>query len=404
MRCTRLLSSQIPTLSERARSISQGLVKQTTLWRPAALRDPEAIQQAVDRSHLRDYAGKGTIIEMNPGPGLLMQHIIEKIKPHRYVALETREQFTPALNLVREAAKALDVDCRVLNLNGYLWDTYDELDRLRVVPYDEVVYPQEAGVNTNICLIASIRDAELEQLLAQWLVTMATKSWIFSLGRVRLYAFVSPGVRQRWMAPVGSPARSRLTVIREGACDIREILHNPWQRLGRSAKAVWQEDISDKPADPAVPRADPDCFINTSDLSLIELTPFATPGFTVPFESFDYVARNLFMNRTTALYKQVRSLASGAYTILRDLPDDLCLKTPSEMTFSDMNRIASAFHNWPFRPRYLHVEDTSTGENLVNLKSVISQTMQEGAIRQRQSPIKIGTPATAPPSAFEKHQ
>lgn len=341
------------------------------------LSDARTIEQCIAASSLRQYAGQD-ILEMLPGAGIFAQSLIEQIRPARYIALEPRAPFADELQtLSKQVQSRFDCSLTHVRADGYYWDTYADLESSGLLSSDRHSHPRHE-VNPRLAFIASLPTNTMDQLVAQWLSTLSTQSWLQKYGRVRLYLFVSQAIRERFLAPPGSKARVKSTFLREATCDARVVLHNPWSRDEKSTRAPWREDYRDVPLSasqngglqPIV--ITPSSFTPEAGLSLIELTPFERPLVEAPFDTFDFIIRALLVSRTVPLHRQVRNVAPGAYAILRDLPDELCLRAPEDMTVADMDAIACAFEKWPFRPRFLH---SGTTEGSADRKTSTSELM-----------------------------
>lgn len=363
-------------------------------WLIPTIADPEVMSQIVDVANLQRYQGQ-TIIEMNSGPGFLAEKIIEKVKPAHYIALEPRDRFSEELQRIQDnnndGASGTTFD--VIAADGYDWATLSNLESSGLLNFEKLSHPRNE-LNPRLVFIATPDADQLEQLVNQWLGTLGTASWIQKYGRVCMYIFVTQPVRQKLMAGPASPLRSRITVVREGNCDIREILHTPFVRdMSRkdNHKMLWIEDFADLPSSKDAIRGTPDMFFPISSLSLLEIKPHEHSAITAPLGTYDFIAKTLLSNKSTPLYQQIRGIASGAFAILRELSPELVRKWPQDMTVAEINQIALAFDAWPFKPKYLHNESFDDIRGAKEMRNAIRSQSKSYkptfSARELQSPL-----------------
>lgn len=300
-----------------------------------------------------------TIIEMNSGPGFLAERIMAQVEPAKYFALEPRDRFLNELS---------HRDSIHIPQDGYDWSTYDTIEQDL-----SDLHHTRTEINPNLVFIATPEPAQQEQLINQWLGAIGTGSWIQKYGRVCMYIFVTQNLRQKIMASTASPLRSRLTVLREGNCEVREILHTPFVREDNvdRTKVQWIEDFTDLPVNPTAVRGTPDIFFPVASLSLLEFKPFEHSAITAPLATYDFIAKTLLSNKSTPLNQQIRGIASGAYAILEKLSPEVRQKWPQDMTVHEINSIAVAFDQWPFKPKFIHNESFDDIRGAKELRGII---------------------------------
>lgn len=319
--------------------------------------DKEQIDELIEYSGLSKYAGK-TVLEMNAGPGLLAERIIEKVKPAKYIAMDYRKHFISSLQeLEGTTDEKTPIEMNILRKDGFDWQVYKDLETDGLLNFDKLTHPRHE-INPNLVFIATAPTHIMDQLVAQWIDTLGTTSWLQKFGRVRMYLFVTRPIRQRLLAQPGSTFRTKGTFVREATCEIREILHNPYvpDTSHEPIRQLWKQDFNDPAQGEDTITIRPDHFFPPAALSLIEVNPYETSRITAPWETFEFIAKALLMNKSTPLYQQIRSIASGAYVLLERIKPELRQKWPQDMTVDEFNDIAVAFTEWPFKPRFLHSE------------------------------------------------
>ncbi|CCG80734.1 RNA polymerase specificity factor [Taphrina deformans PYCC 5710] len=322
-------------------------------WTVPTLRDKDLIDKMIETTGLLDFHDK-IVLEMNPGPGFLAERILEVVKPRKYIALESREGFIAPLEELNSHYP--DTEVIVREADGFEWSAFSDLEKQGILRHDELQHDRNE-INPNFIFIATAKSPQMDQLIAQWLDTMGTSSWLQKFGRVRMYLFVTRPIRQRLLAQPGSVLRSKGTFVREGTCDVREILHNPYvlNELHED-RILYQEDFEDRAQSPDSITVRPDQYHPMCSLSLLEVNPYEKSKITAPWETFEFIVRTLLMNKSTPLYQQIRTVASGAYVLLSKLSPQLIKKWPQDMTIEDMNEISLAFDAWPFKPRFLNAD------------------------------------------------
>lgn len=342
------------------RQINRKSAKAPSRWSSPTLANEQTIKDVIEKSHLLDYAGK-TIIEVSPGPGLFAEKLIEMVKPARYIALEPRSIFIPVLeSLKAQPGREHNTEVHVRSSDGFNWSSYTDLENEKLLEIDKLQHPRDE-INPNLVLIATAKAANMDQLVTQWIDTIGTSSWLQKYGRVRMYLFVNRPIRQRLLAQPGSPFRTKGTFIREATCDIKEILLVPYvqDKIHSSAREHWKQDFEDLPQSRDAIIARPDHYLPPTALSLLEINPHKELIITAAWDTFDFLTKNLLINKSTPLYQQIRTIASGAYALLESLRPELRAKKPQNMTVQDLNEISLAFDKWPFKPKYLYTETYS---------------------------------------------
>lgn len=315
----------------------------------------------IDYAGLKAFAGK-TILEMNPGPGLMAERILSIVKPARYIAIEFRKQYIDILKTLEGTTQDGEpIDVRINQMDGFEWETFSKLEQDNTLD-GALLQHGRHETNPNLVFIATAKTQQMDQLVNQWIDTVGTTSWLQKFGRVRMFLFVTRSIRQRLLAQPGSSLRTKGTFVREGTCDVREILHNPYieENVPSINKTQWKQDFLDTAQSPDTLLCRPDRFHTPAALSLLEIIPYEKSKITAPWETFEFIAKALLMNKSTPLYQQIRSVASGAYAILEKLPHELRRKAPQDMTVQEIDQIALAFDAWPFKPRFLHTETWDT--------------------------------------------
>ncbi|KAG2150847.1 S-adenosyl-L-methionine-dependent methyltransferase [Suillus clintonianus] len=326
-----------------------------TLKSRISISNPETAALVAD-----SFVPKGSrdkvIIEAYPGPGALTRALMQlpKERIRKIIVLEDTEQYLHFLKPLQEA----DPRVQVLPMNGFLWDTYHQLD-VQGFLKDVETTPWNQS-NPYLHFISHLpMDVLGEQLLAQLLRCAPEQSWLFKHGRIPMSYVMHDWVWDRISASTEDRARCKLSVI---------------------AQAVSEFNLT---IDPQLLQPYDDHFfphaVNPAYSSRTENrrrgTPFVAGTFR-PLEhqiiqpgmldKWDYCLRKLFVLKCTPLKNAVGHLAPGSDILKSYLTsDDVPLEQRTDMkkiikklNVEDWAAVVSAFDRWPFAPEELLITDS----------------------------------------------
>ncbi|KAJ9119071.1 hypothetical protein QFC22_003562 [Naganishia vaughanmartiniae] len=269
-----------------------------------------------------------------------------------------------------------------------------------------------SGQPSNLHMIATIPDSDMgEQLVSQWIGCVATRSWLFRWGRVRMSFLVKPTLYDRLTAKPGTKAYCKLSVITAALCNVQPAcehyvpgpdacvpitLQKKWEKerepikkllQPKKAKVVKIESPETKPyaGNPASKEPyDPDDLLLSTDINLyypkprrtpteqkqpprpglmaLTLTPRKDPKIELDDKDvWDYVLRRMFVMSGSPLSVAINNLGMGAANLIPKLTDPSIPasqridpnKWIREYTVQDWALVVKAFKAWPFAPDVL---------------------------------------------------
>ncbi|KAF0044546.1 hypothetical protein F2P81_003704 [Scophthalmus maximus] len=206
------------------------------------------------------------VCEVGPGPGGLTRSILNSGAADLLV-VEKDTRFIPGLKLLSEAAPG----------------------RLRIVHGDILTYRTDRGFPAtvskpwggdppNLHIIGNLPFSVSTPLIIKWLEDMANGTGPFVYGRTRLTLTFQKEVAERLTASTGSKQRSRLSVMAQYLCTVRNCFTIP----GRAF----------------VPKPE-------VDVGVVHFTPLVQPQIQQPFKLVEKVVRNIFQFRRKYCHKGV---------------------------------------------------------------------------------------------------
>ncbi|KAG5513260.1 hypothetical protein PMAC_001630 [Pneumocystis sp. 'macacae'] len=299
-------------------------------WKNSVLINPVIAERAVNILELNTYHD-ATVIEMGPGPGMMTQALLKKVKPKYHILMEPNKIFHPFLEKIRGKSPNQVI---LTELDGFLWSSYSKLVTQELL---KPTYQPMDRIHSSLLFVAHLPYGSLgEQLLVQFFTARFDEIWIHQYGRIRMLLWITTPLAKRLLAIPGKPGRCRLGIVRESVADCRVIVgNNDFPGLQPTLKTVSSD------------------FIREKDLILIEVIPLSKIPTKTPLEIFDYVVRHLFALKKTPLIKALGTLGPGADTLAKELSSELLEKKVDEMTRDDFDEIAQLFDKWPFRPKIL---------------------------------------------------
>ncbi|KAJ9103271.1 hypothetical protein QFC21_002694 [Naganishia friedmannii] len=268
----------------------------------------------------------------------------------------------------------------------------------------------------NLHMIATIPDSDMgEQLVSQWIGCVATRSWLFRWGRVKMSFLVKPTLYDRLTAKPGTKAYCKLSVITAALCNIQPAcehympgpdacvpvtLQKKWQKEREPVKPTKKLVLQPKKAkvvkvESPVPEHyngnrdskepyNPDDLLLSTDINLyypkprrtsteqkqpprpgmmaLTLTPRTDPQIDLDDKDvWDYVLRRMFVMSGSPLSVAINNLGMGAANLIPKLTDPSLPaaeridpnKWIREFTVQDWALVVKAFKAWPFAPDVL---------------------------------------------------
>lgn len=294
------------------------------------------------------------VCEVGPGPGGLTRSILNGGATD-VIVVEKDTRFIPGLKLLSEAAPG----------------------RLRIVHGDILTYRMDRGFPVNISkpwgedppnlhIIGNLPFSVSTPLIIKWLENMANRTGPFLYGRTRLTLTFQKEVAERLTASTGSKQRSRLSIMAQYLCTVRNCFTIP----GRAF----------------VPKPE-------VDVGVVHFTPLVQPQIQQPFKLVEKVIRNIFQFRRKHCHKGIEKLFPEACRV--ELTQEMMQKAdvdptrrPTELTIPEIRALVDAYaHVCNHEPSFLNYEFREE----LRLKHLA---------RQRNMPMGafMDTPTGTPPS------
>ncbi|OJA09178.1 hypothetical protein AZE42_00675 [Rhizopogon vesiculosus] len=320
-----------------------------------SLANPETAALVAD-SFVPNGSRDKVIIEAYPGPGALTRALMQlpKERIRKIIVLEDTEHYLNFLNPLQE----VDPRVQVLPMNGFLWDTYHQLEVQGFL--DDVETTPWSQSNSYLHFISHLpMDVLGEQLIAQLLRCAPAHSWLFKYGRVPMSYLMHEWVWDRISASTEVLARCKLSVIAQAVSEFN---------LSIVPQLLLPYDDHFYPAG-----IKPTYSSKTENRR--RGTPFVA-GTLRPLEhqiiqpdmldKWDYCLRKLFVLKSTPLKNAIGHLAPGAdvlksYLTSDDVPAEQrtdMMKIIRKLDVEDWAAVVHAFDRWPFAPEDLLVTDS----------------------------------------------
>ncbi|XP_053192088.1 dimethyladenosine transferase 1, mitochondrial [Scomber japonicus] len=293
------------------------------------------------------------VYEVGPGPGGLTRSILNA-GAKEAIVVEKDSRFIPGLKLLSEAAPG----------------------RLRIVHGDILTYRMDRGFLPNISkpweedppnlhIIGNLPFSVSTPLIIKWLESMSNRTGPFNYGRTRLTLTFQSEVAERLTASTGSKQRSRLSVMAQYLCTVRNCFTIP----GRAF----------------VPKPE-------VDVGVLHFTPLVQPQIQQPFKMVEKVVRNIFQFRRKHCHKGIEKLfpeacrAKLTQEMMQKADVDPTLR-PTELTIPQIKALVDAYaHICNHEPSFLNYEFRE-------------ELQMKNFSRQRNMPIDafMDTPASTQP-------
>ncbi|TNN83042.1 Dimethyladenosine transferase 1, mitochondrial [Liparis tanakae] len=249
------------------------------------------------------------VCEVGPGPGGLTRSILNA-GVSELLVVEKDSRFIPGLKLLSEAAPGM----------------------LRIVHGDILTYRMDRGFTEavskpweedppNLHIIGNLPFSVSTPLIIKWLENVANRTGPFVYGRTRLTLTFQKEVAERLTACTGSRQRSRLSIMAQYLCTVRNCFTIP----GRAF----------------VPKPE-------VDVGVVHFTPLVQPQIAQPFKLVEKVVRNVFQFRRKHCHKGVEKLFPEAcrpeltQEMMQKADVDPVLR-PTELTIPQFRALADAY-------------------------------------------------------------
>ncbi|XP_068436444.1 dimethyladenosine transferase 1, mitochondrial [Clinocottus analis] len=263
------------------------------------------------------------VCEVGPGPGGLTRSILNAgVSDVLVVEKDTR--FIPGLKLLSEAAPG----------------------KMRIVHGDILTYRMDRGFTENISkpwgedppnlhIIGNLPFNVSTPLIIKWLEAIANRTGPFVYGRTRLTLTFQKEVAERLTASTGSKQRSRLSIMAQYLCTVRNCFTIPGQAF--------------------IPKPE-------VDVGVVHFTPLVQPQIPQPFKLVEKVVRNVFQFRRKHCYKGVEMLFPEMCRL--ELTQEMMQKAdvdptlrPAELTIPQFRALVDAYAQFCDRePAFLGYE------------------------------------------------
>ncbi|KAM6973283.1 dimethyladenosine transferase 1, mitochondrial [Aplochiton taeniatus] len=273
------------------------------------------------------------VCEVGPGPGGLTRSILSAGAADLLV-VEKDTRFIPGLELLSEAAPG----------------------KLRIVHGDILTYRLDKGFPRKIIkaweddppdlhIIGNLPFSVSTPLIIRWLENISNKSGPFAYGRTRLTLTFQKEVAERLTASTGSRQRSRLSVMAQYLCTVRNCFTIPGRAFLPKPKV---------------------------DVGVVHFTPLAQPQIQQPFKLVEKVVRNAFQFRKKYCRKGIEMLFPEAERLklaeelLREADIDPTL-LPTKLTIANFRALSDSYARMCAENPWLLTYDFREERRLKNL-------------------------------------
>lgn len=350
---------------------------------------------------------KVTVVEGYSGPGLFASELLKMPQVEKVIALEATPCYLKRIELLKEkldekqpgAGARLDT----LTKSAYLWDTYSHLVSSGKLAHlnNRVLTSDGRTVDftTNEFVTGAHSDASWqklspvifftqlpntvygEQLFAQIVTAIATRSWLFRHGRIQLGFVCGESLAKRCVAEAGDRMfRGKLGTTVQCLADVQ--VHRYADDLSPHTHHFFPPTMSVGPrvtvaGSSIIPNSNPSTGLTRTGMAMMTVTPKAMPLVKpMEIEAFEFIARNLFILRTKPVAAALTHVAPGGQNVLKMTSpqqvekglireDEVILpeEVVSDLTNVQWACLARMFEKWPFRPRHLFEEGRIKPDN-----------------------------------------
>lgn len=289
------------------------------------------------------------VLNTNAGPGMLPIALEESLKAPRQVMMSAspRDKKYFDANI-----KPKWPQIEYAYSDPYIWESFTDLIDDKKVLQPEV--QARDHIHTSFLVTGNYTNQSGEGLAVQHFGTIPNRNWLQKYGRVRMLQMQHPNTANKFLAPVGTPARSRLAVHVHEFSDVGLV-------------AVTENAVDD--ILPEIIERDNPVIINSknviggkSGVALLDIKP-KDIGEDFDLDRYEFVTKKLFMTRNTPVRDCLELLGAGATDFFyeENFPLEILDKTPTELTCDEFKQITRTLSYWPFQPDTFldFVEDNS---------------------------------------------
>ncbi|KAJ9477845.1 Mitochondrial transcription factor 1 [Pseudozyma hubeiensis] len=350
---------------------------------------------------------KVTIIEGYPGPGTFASELLKLDEVDKVIALEGAPCYFKRIELLRsqleEKHAGAGARLDTLESSAYMWETYNELVTSGKLAHlnGRVLTSEGKPVDftTDQFVAADHSDASWqklspmiffaqlpntvygEQLFAQIITAIASRSWLFRHGRIKLGFVCGESLAKRSVAEAGDKvSRGKLGTTVQCLADIQ--VHRYAHDLAPHTHHFFPPTMSVGPrvtvsGSSIIPNSNPSTGLTRTGMVMMTVTPKANPLIKpTEIEAFEFITRNLFILRTKPVAEALTHVAPGGQNVLKMTgreqvekglireeevirPDEIV----SDLTNAQWACLARMFEKWPFRPKHLFEEGRIRKDN-----------------------------------------
>ncbi|KAF9071676.1 S-adenosyl-L-methionine-dependent methyltransferase [Rhodocollybia butyracea] len=287
------------------------------------------------------------IVEAFPGPGQLTRSLLalpkERIK--KLIILEQEPKYLDYLLPLAE----LDPRVKIIPVTALEWDAFARIEQQGLLDDVEVI-DWDQGVHPTLQFISHLPITVYgEQLIAQLLRLVPSRSWLHKFGRIKMNYLLSQYVWERLNAPPShTTMRCKLSVMASATASLKPLMD---EELRPFAKHF--HPTPPKNSTKVTNRQVGNPFLAIEIIPLEERIIDETK-----LEMWDYCCRRLFVRKATPLTKCIEDLGPGAKSLLPKLKEfKIDDKAVRDLTVYDWAEIVKAFDAWPFAPKDLGIND-----------------------------------------------
>lgn len=350
---------------------------------------------------------KVTIVEGYPGPGIFASELLKLEHVEKIIALESAPPYFKKLEILKSqleekqpgAGDRLDM----LKASAYQWETYSQLfssgklahldGRIRNADGSPVSFSTDSFVPSKhadeswqklspIIFFAQLPNTVYgEQLFAQAVSAIASRSWLFRHGRVQLGFICGESLAIRCLAEAGERMhRGKLGTTVQCLADVQ--VHKYAHEFQPHGHHFFPPTMSVGPrvtvsGSSLIPNSNPSTGLSRTGMVMMTVTPKREPLVDAStIEAFEFITRNLFILRTRPVGDALTHVAPGGQNVLKMTSPDQVEKgliredevmLPGEIV-GDLTNVqwaclARMFEKWPFRPKHLFEEGRVRSES-----------------------------------------
>ncbi|KDN42289.1 S-adenosyl-L-methionine-dependent methyltransferase [Tilletiaria anomala UBC 951] len=326
-----------------------------------------------------DQGPKKTVIEAWAGAGTVTNALVRHPSVEKVIALEDSTFYGSWLKRLPEDSPGFDSSKLIhLPLSGFKWETYTSIYHQGALDHlsEDLKIPRshhdaDWQADSPLVFFAHLPNSVHGELLfAQLTAAIATRSWLFQLGRVKLCFVCSESMVRRILSQPGDTTnRSKIGTIAQCMTDIE--WHIPGHELLPFKDHVYPPTgiiglRLTLGSSYGIPNENVATGVGKQALSFVTLEPKKQPLVEREvFEAMDYLMRKLYVLKAKPVHEALKTAAPGANDILKRLSkenpelarDEDETIDPSTPVYCLTNKqwvaLARAFEIWPFRPQIL---------------------------------------------------